>query len=470
MEALVNQLRAVEGRSAKDTDREELQSALNRMMEAASSWKRERAQLVAACDQLRRQLNDRGESVVERPQQSSSLPEGPAAWHEERNQLLSELDQLRTQLNESQEGAGIALERQISRAVERVRSEFSAENSKLREELQRAPEAAAQWAAERNQILTELERTTQLLAEAEEAAAIALDRQIASAVKRAREEWSGEEQKLREEIRTLQERGAASVSSEQVTDAVESARKEWIVERDRMRQELDAAMHLCARRGAEFSDLATDRDRLRQSLAEAESERVALAGREVAAAENLQKEIAVAVERVRAELEAEKEQLLKEAEDDLGELLTELDETKAMLTEAQSAYSIAVSELKEVERKSGELLEERDRLREQVEQVTDVAAQKELERLHLKEEFDRTSQILDEAKAVRQPGEGGVTSELVLAEEVRVEEVIRELSALIDDPATELSAVIRKTVERAQLDFYLKGLRFSATGESPSTP
>jgi hypothetical protein len=38
------------------------------------------------------------------------------------------------------------------------------------------------------------------------------------------------------------------------------------------------------------------------------------------------------------------------------------------------------------------------------------------------------------------------------------------LSALIEDPATELSVVIRKTVERAQLDYYLKGLRFSSGG------
>ena len=46
---------------------------------------------------------------------------------------------------------------------------------------------------------------------------------------------------------------------------------------------------------------------------------------------------------------------------------------------------------------------------------------------------------------------------------------MQELSTLIDDPATELAIVIRKTVERAQLDFYLKGLRFSSTGQGPST-
>ena len=54
-------------------------------------------------------------------------------------------------------------------------------------------------------------------------------------------------------------------------------------------------------------------------------------------------------------------------------------------------------------------------------------------------------------------------------EEARIEALMQQLSTLIDDPATELAIVIRKTVERAQLDFYLKGLRYAATGTSPSS-
>ena len=467
MEVLANQ--TVDARSMKDTDREELQSALNRMMEAAGSWKRERAQLVAACDQLRRQLrvrdgNDTSAGVQPPPQSTDSAP---PSWEEERAQLLAQQEQLRSELTQSEEGAGIALERQIATAVERVRSELVAENSKLREELQRAPDSASQWAAERNQILTELERTTQLVAETEEAAAIALDRQIATAVKRAREEWSAEEEKLREEItRLAAERSDTSVSPD-IVAAVDSARKEWAVERDRMRQELDAAMHLCARRGAESSELSAERDRLRQSLAEVENEKAALVQSEKAAIDNAQKEGADAVERLRAELEAEKALLRRHAEEDLAELLTELDDSKVLLTEAQSAYAGVVSQLKESERKNDELLVERDELREQLEQAADVFAQKEIERQQLKDEYDRTSRILDEAT---RPGNSVETTELVVAEEVRIEEIIRDLSSVIDDPTTELSAVIRKTVERAQLDFYLKGLRFSATGESATTP
>jgi hypothetical protein len=455
---------AAEGRS-KENDREELQSALNRMMEASALWKRERAQLVAACDQLRRQLRDSEAAVAaarERAQGGEASGDPGAAWEQERAQLLAQHDQLRGQLNDSEEGAAIALDRQIAAAVDRVRAELAAENERLRTELtaeserlraelQRSADGQSELAGERGKLLEELEVTKQLVADTEQGAAIALDRQIATAVQRVKAEWSAAEED----------------SSQLVQDAVGSVRKEWAAERDRLRQELDAAMHLCARRGSENAELSAERDRLTQAVDEAlEAQLVAETERETMA-NTVQSEIAAAVERLRAKLEAEKEQLRRQDEEDLTELQTELDDAKALLTEAQSAYAVSVIDLKEAERKSADLQEEQNRLRERLEELTDVAAQKELDRLHLQEEYNRTSKILEEATS---PTRGsGVTTELVIAEEVRVEELIRDLSLLIDDPGTELSAVIRKTVERAQLDYYLKGLRFFSTGESPST-
>jgi hypothetical protein len=51
------------------------------------------------------------------------------------------------------------------------------------------------------------------------------------------------------------------------------------------------------------------------------------------------------------------------------------------------------------------------------------------------------------------------------AEIARVEELIHGISELIHDPATELSVVIRKNAERAELKAYLQGIRFKATGK-----
>jgi chromosome segregation ATPase len=475
MQVLAKQERTVDERSLKslkDTDHEEMRSALNRMMEASALWKRERSQLVAACDQLRRQLRDSESALAaarERSQGDQPIGDtGATAWEHERAQLIAQHDQLRGQLSDSEEGAAIALERQVAAAVDRVRAELTAENERLRAELQRSADEGAQWAEERSQLLDELEGTKQLVADTEMGAALALDRQIATAVQHVKAEWSAAEEKLCEEIRELQAEGSGdgAPSQQQVQDAVDKIRKEWAVERDRLSQELDTAMHLCARRGSENAELAAERDRLSRALAEAEEiQQMALTESEKAA-NALQSMTDAAVARVRAELEAEKEQLRNQDQEDLDELQTELDDARALLAEAQGAYAGSISQLKEAEGKSAELQGERNRLREQLEELSDIAAQKELECLHLKEEYDRTTQILEEATSPT--SSRGVTTELVFAEEVRVEELIRDLSLLIDDPATELSAVIRKTVERAQLDFYLKGLRFSSTGESPS--
>jgi hypothetical protein len=59
-----------------------------------------------------------------------------------------------------------------------------------------------------------------------------------------------------------------------------------------------------------------------------------------------------------------------------------------------------------------------------------------------------------------------VKSEALSAEIARVEGLIQEISTLIEDPATELSIVIRKNVERAELESYIKGIRFALPGSN----
>jgi hypothetical protein len=54
-----------------------------------------------------------------------------------------------------------------------------------------------------------------------------------------------------------------------------------------------------------------------------------------------------------------------------------------------------------------------------------------------------------------------VKTETLSAEIQRVEGLIKEVSVLIEDPTTELSSVIRKNVERAELESYVKGIQFA---------
>ena len=48
----------------------------------------------------------------------------------------------------------------------------------------------------------------------------------------------------------------------------------------------------------------------------------------------------------------------------------------------------------------------------------------------------------------------------VEVEAARIEGLIQEINQVIENPETELSVVIRKNAERAELESYLKGLRF----------
>ncbi len=67
---------------------------------------------------------------------------------------------------------------------------------------------------------------------------------------------------------------------------------------------------------------------------------------------------------------------------------------------------------------------------------------------------------LDVERAKLAPEHLRVAEEAVEAEVARVEALIREVNSVIDNPDTELSVVIRKNAERAELESYLKGLRF----------
>src|SRR5262249_47812898 len=90
-------------------------------------------------------------------------------------------------------------------------------------------------------------------------------------------------------------------------------------------------------------------------------------------------------------------------------------------------------------------------------------------RSQLTSEIDGLRRELEEARrlaaAAAKPASaqsGSPEGETIYTEISRVEGLIQSISKIVDDPDTELSVVIRKNVERAELDSYLKGLRFRA--------
>ena len=123
---------------------------------------------------------------------------------------------------------------------------------------------------------------------------------------------------------------------------------------------------------------------------------------------------------------------------------------------------------------------ERQRLDHELERAAQAGLQWEEQRALLNSEIEEARKTAADAVAQAEsykaraeaamakaaataPTHPGVPSAGLLQEVERAEAAIKQISALIDDATTELSIVIRKNVERAELESYLKGIRFAIT-------
>jgi len=119
-------------------------------------------------------------------------------------------------------------------------------------------------------------------------------------------------------------------------------------------------------------------------------------------------------------------------------------------------------------------------MKEELVRATEAATKWETERARLNSEIERVTQSEAAAKADAQKaieaaktaaaataatataGKMSPANQAALMKEIeRVGGLVKQVSALIEDPATDLSTVIRKNVERSELEAYLKGIRFA---------
>jgi len=126
---------------------------------------------------------------------------------------------------------------------------------------------------------------------------------------------------------------------------------------------------------------------------------------------------------------------------------------------------------------------ERGRLNTELSKTTQTTVQWETERSRLMGELERMSRVqaatqaeaekaimaMKAATASTKNAKSGISvnGEALNSEIARVEGAIKEISNLIEDPSAELSIVIRKNVERAELESYLRGIRFALNGANP---
>ena|ERR1700733_14562429 len=164
-----------------------------------------------------------------------------------------------------------------------------------------------------------------------------------------------------------------------------------------------------------------------------------------------------AVHETEASLQSQAEQHLEHA----------LSETRTQLEERFNNTLVEMS---------AEWEAERIRLDGEVNRLTQASAQWEAERARLNGEIELLAKVqaatqaeaekaFAAAKAAASSGPAlSASSETIKNEMDRVAGLIRQIIALMEDSSTELSTVIRKNVEKAELESYLRGIRFALNG------
>ena len=294
---------------------------------------------------------------------------------------------------EGEEHEKAAIEEAVKRTRTLVGDEFFDEMQRLTSEAAKANELLAQAKEEHERSLTETQ----------DAAAIALERQVGRAVERVRAELN--------------------------------------IEIAGLKSELERAGQLLAENKAEFHRAASEKESALKDVADK-------------LRDDLEKAIATG---------ERNKNLLAEAELRNSRALLEAQEAaESVDTAHKNALSDATARVR------SELTEERDRLSRQLDELLHSAAKWDSEREQLQNEIKRGAAEKETALSAAKKEVAvshSAATEQVKSEVTRVEESIQSISAIIDAPETELSIVIRKNVERAELEAYLRGIRFALSGK-----
>jgi len=397
-------------------------------------------------------------------------------WRAEKRRLNSEIDRLETALVDAK--AALARKRPDSGKSSGI---DPADLIKLQEAAdEKLRKATAVWDAERAQLKSQINRLEGAVAEAIARASnpmrstqsvkdqfeaelnrVAKERtEIEQAFLRGKTEWEQEKLKMTGELVKLRRaaqimgrpipRDEAPEANPKVRD-LENQLKEslarWSAEREQLVAQIhkleDSARHW----DTERRHLNDHAGQLQQVFMQAQAQLQAL---EVAA--RSPSAPAVQLEQLQKEKEA--------VQKDLQETRNAWDAERRQLNgqiERLERQLHRVSDSRE--RVSDDIV---DQLRQQYEErLQDVIKQK----TQLTEQLQSASTRLEAERgrlsAAQHEEPPGLDTEAIAAEVTRVEGLISEIIGIIDNPDTELSTIIRKNVEKSELDAYLKGILFA---------
>ena len=406
-------------------------------LEAASErWRAEKRRLNAEIDRLEAAVVDAKAAAARKQPQSDSgrkpaspdplavariqeaadekLEKATAEWERERGQLKSQINRLEGAVAEAIGRASNPL-----RSTQPMKEQFEIELNRVAQEKTEIEQAflraKTQWEQEKLKMtgeMVKLRRAAQIMGQPlpkeEKPDVNPKIRDVENQLKESHVKWSAEREQLVKEIHRL----------EQVS-------RHWDIERRQLNDHAGQLQQAFVKAQAQIQTYEAAARAPKASEAQVEQLR-----REK---EGLQKEL----QETRRAWEAERQQLKTEIERLEGQI--------QRVSESQ-------------DRVSKEIV---DQLRKQYEQRLQEAIQ---EKNQLAGQLQSANALLEAERTPRsamQTENSGFDNTAIEDEVSRVESLIKEVVALMDDPDTELSTIIRKNVEKAELDAYLKGIMFA---------
>jgi hypothetical protein len=425
-------------------------------------------------DALRKQLYDEIHAqfdarLKEARRQKSELEEEMESsedkWRSERRRLNAEIDRLESSISEARDARRTPpapksrgldpqeltkLQAAADEKFKRAEQDWGAEKAKLQAEVSRLQRGITELIERSNNPLRANQGEKDKL-ESKLQDAISAKHQAEDALMRAKAEWEEEKLKLvGEAVKTRRSTSTLKVSKPKEDD-------------DRVRQlerQLDEAIRT---RDNQLREAAAAREKLERDLAKLR----------VAAASQMDENDVARMKSALSEARAEATLATRRIEDERSAADKERTSLEKLLRQADMTKVSLERELEKVRQElesrgsqdgdsvSSEVVEQLrvqydDRMQEMIRQKT-----------QLSEELRNATSLLDEQRhKLGMNGTGHsqlqpMNSEAIDAEVTRIQGMIARIASIIENPETELSTVIRKNVERAELDAYLKGILFS---------
>jgi chromosome segregation ATPase len=458
-------------------DKEALQRQLEEMEEASERWRAERRRLNSEIDKLETSLADaKAEATRKSGNEKSKAPDPRAIariqdaadqklkkaaeeWEGERAKLNSKVNRLEGALAEA-----IARASNPLRVTQSVKEQFELELNRVAKEKTEVEQAflraKTEWEQEKIKMAGEamkLRRAAQIMGRPVPSENTPETnpkvRDLQNQLKENLARWNSEREQLVGQIRRLEETSRQwDTERRQLSDHADQLQQSLTQAQAKI-QAFEVAARKPNPAKVEADELRRENQSLQRQLQESQEE---------SATE--QRRLTSEVER----LERQLREASQERDPSSNETLQNLSREERKTWEAEQRRLTA--HVKELEQQLQQMSGKRDQvnsevidqLRRQYEQRLQEAIQ---QKTQLAEQLQSASASLESERARlskdKKDGGLGMDTHAIEAEIARVETALNEIVSIIENPNTELSTVIRKNVEKAELDSYLKGMLFT---------